>query len=144
MTGAESLLCELMDCGSMDLKMLDDVNLSWVDILNEYGESGIPDFDSLMRAVVVVGLRNLQERIRQSVEDEEREFDRTMASDDEIEEHDDKIEALKELDPFEDIHSYHNCLDTHVWFEKHEELYKQYCEPLVEEFYDETGFEIEG
>lgn len=53
-----------------------------------------------------------------------------------------RIELIRSLNTEEDVSSYHNWLDTHVWFEKNGDIYKRYLQDALEEFYENTGFEI--
>ena len=55
-----------------------------------------------------------------------------------------ELAALKLLNPNEDITAYFNCLDTYVYFRKNGEIYRRYLEYELNNFYDNTGFEIEG
>lgn len=53
MSGTQSLLCEMLSCGTMDLELLDRVGYDWDEVLEqvEWPSEGL-DFNTLMRAVV--------------------------------------------------------------------------------------------
>ena len=138
MTGTQSLLCEMLSCGTLDLELLDRVGYDWDEVLDQldwpYGEGF--NFNSLMRAVVSVGIIHL----RQGVDDRlceleaienERELDK-----DEVEE----MEALHHLDPDQDIEGFYNCLDTHVWFCQNGFIYRRYLSSALDSFEDNVGF----
>lgn len=55
-----------------------------------------------------------------------------------------ELENLKQLKPFEDIESFHNYLDTSIYFINNSEIYNQYCEQELKTFTENTGFEITG
>ena len=58
MTGTQSLLCEMLSCGTLDLELLDRVGYDWDEVLEQLdwpdGEGFT--FNGLMRAVVGVGI----------------------------------------------------------------------------------------
>lgn len=142
MTGAQRLLCEMLSCGTMDLELLDQVEYDWDEVL---GQLDWPDgegftFNRLMRAVVDVGIIHIKEAVDdricelESIENE-RELD-----EDEVEE----MASLHRLEPDQDIHSYHNCLDTHVWFEQNGSIYRRYLTDALDNFEDNVGFFLTG
>lgn len=57
MSGAESLLCGILSCGTADLEMLDDVEFNWGDVLDQidWPQYGL-DFNDIMRGVFPVEL----------------------------------------------------------------------------------------
>lgn len=136
MNGTQALLCDILSCGSMDLKMLDDVGYAWGEVLDQvdWPQEG-PGFNDIMRAVVDLGIINIKEAIEGCIQELE---DQSGLNDFEVE----KLEALRKLAPDDDIRSFHNCLDTHVWFETNGNIYRQYLSEALDEFADNTGFEI--
>lgn len=48
------------------------------------------------------------------------------------------------LDPFEDIQSFHNFIDTYIWIDADDkiEIYKKYVKEALDQFEEMTGFEI--
>lgn len=142
MSGTERLLCELLSCGSEDLSLLEDVGYDWGDVLEQLdwldGEGF--GFNRLISAVFDVGII----RIRGAVDDRVCELE-TISNErelcgDEVEE----LRCLRLLEPDNDIRSYLNCLDTHIWFEKNGELYQMYLAHALDSFADNTGFEIQA
>lgn len=140
MSRIESLLCELLSCGSADLSLLDDVGYDWGDVLEQLDW---PDgegfgFNRLMSAVFDVGIIHVREAVDDRVCELEAIPNERELCEDEAEE----LRCLKLLEPDDDIRSYLNCLDTHVWFEKNGEFYQMYLADALDSFVDNTGFEI--
>ncbi len=141
-TGAESLLCEIFSCGSLDLKLLDDVGYGWDEVLDQidWPQEGL-DLNDLLRGVFSVGIIKLRDAVGDAIcELEAIELNERDLDDDERE----ALEALRQLDPDNDVQSYHNFLDTHVWFEHHGAVYRRYLKDAVEGFEENTGFCIGG
>lgn len=90
--------------------------------------------NNLVRIMFEMGIDEIEE----SIIDRIGEYDPEDASDDEKEEH----ESLLLLNPREDIESFHNYIDTHIWVTEHRELYKRYLQAELDHFCDMTGFEI--
>lgn len=140
MTGAESVLCEMFSCGSLDLKMLDDVVYDWGKVLDQadWPRADI-DFNILMRGVIDLGIIEIRDAVGNRIAELEAIAfnERDLDSDEEEE-----LMELRNLDPDKDIDSFHNCLDTHVWFEKNGDIYRRYLSDALDEFAENTGFEI--
>ena len=141
-TSQEDLLMNILHCGTLDLAMIDKVGYDFCDILEQLEDIPIQDagFNGLMRAVVDFGIICIKEAVDKRIEElEECQADGAI-SEDESEE----LQVLKQLNPDKDIQSYHNCLDTNVWFERHGAIYRRYLEDAVEDFESGTGFCIGG
>lgn len=142
MTGTQCLLCEMLSCGTMDLELLDRVGYDWDEVLEQLdwpdGEGFT--FNRLMRAVVDVGTIHIREAVDDRICElvaiqNERELD-----DDEAKE----MDALRRLDPDQDIESFFNCLDTHVWFRQNGPVYRRYLSSALDSFEDNVGFFLTG
>lgn len=141
MTSREDFLMTFIDCGLYDLKLIDDVQYNWGDVfayldLNYCGERKLP---AIMSAVFSLGKDNLAEAIDKRI-DYLEDTEGTYGISDEQR---DELNALKELDPYEDLQEYHNYLDTHVTCVNHEGIYKSYLSEALSDFADGTGFEVE-
>jgi hypothetical protein len=138
-TNRDYLLTTLLNCGSLDLKLLDDVEYDWCDIIDK--TEGVRDINALMYEVFQMGYDGIQTKVNdricelEAIETNERDLDE--------DEEQEKAE-LSELDATEDFESFHNYLDTHVYCVKHWDTYKKYMEDALDEFRDNTGFEIGG
>lgn len=139
MTTAESWLTAILYCGSLDIRLLDDCTLACEDVLERAHEwTDSPNINDLVKAMFELALLNLKEAVEQRTEELEGYYGCRDIDDDDLQE----LEAIRDLDVDEDISSFHNFLDTHIWFEKNAETYKKYFEPALDQFYEETGFEI--
>ncbi len=133
----EDLLMTLLNCGSLDLKLIDDVGYDWCDVLDQLDwPRGDVDFNLLMRGVVSCGIIELREAIEERIAELDGIAQDTGELDDE---EGDELDALRDLDPDEDISSYHNWLDTYVYFEAHGDVYRKYLAAAIDEFEDNTG-----
>lgn len=140
MTGAECMLCEMLSCGSMDLEMLDKVGYDWSEVLEQadWPQKGL-GFNDIMRAVVGLGII----QIREAVDDRISELEGYESGDALGDGEEEELEVLRKLDPDDDIRSFHNRLDTHVWFEENSDIYRQYLSEALDEFANNTGLEIQ-
>ena len=53
-------------------------------------------------------------------------------------------DALETLEPSEDMASFHNYIDTHIWIDAKEKVdaYTKYMQKALDHFCEMTGFEI--
>lgn len=142
MTGTQSLLCEMLSCGTMDLELLDRVGYDWDEVLEQLdwpcGEGFT--FNRLMMAVVDVGTIH----IREAVDDRICEL-ASIQNERELEEgEEEELAVLRHLDPDQDIEGYFNCLDTHVWFRQNGPVYRRYLSSALDSFEDNVGFFLTG
>lgn len=136
-TNREDFLMQVLDCGVLDLKLIDDVNYEWAEIL-EYGGDTSYQLNWLMRKVFEYGFSKIEEAVNDRIcELEAIPNERELEPDEEQE-----LAELRELEPSEDFESFHNFIDTHVWCEKHKDIYRKYMQEALDDFADGTGFEI--
>lgn len=144
MSNLEALVCNLLKCGPADLAMLEQVGFDWPDVIEATGWKGGSftdmDFNSLMDAVVYLGKMALKDAVKNRMSDLESLEKRGELTSKGIEE----LFRLIYLDPEEDIQSFHNYLDTHVWFEKNGVFYRKYLSDALDDFADNVGIEITG
>lgn len=140
MSGTERLLCRLLSCGSADLSLLEDVGYDWGDVLEQldWPDGEGVGFNRLISAVFDVGII----RIREAVDDRACELEAISNERELYDDEEEELRCLRLLDPDNDIRSYLNCLDTHVWLEKNGEFYQMYLADALDSFADNTGFEI--
>lgn len=137
MNGRESLLTAILDCGTADLSLLDDVQYDWYDIFKRM-EDDTHDLNSVIREVFQVGYEDIQMAVDNRIGELEDIESARELNDDEA----DELALLRELDATEDFDSYHNFLDTSVWCQDHADTYKKYMTEALEEFEENTGFYI--
>ena len=140
-TTAEDIACAVLGCGTYDLAMLDDVQYDVTEIIlglmtDNYGEFNIND---VMREVFHMGVVDIENAIDQRLDEIGR-----LGGDDEPDEIKEERAALLALCPVDDIESFHNFIDTHVWItpEHHAQDYRRYLGDALDEFAENTGFEI--
>lgn len=142
MTGTQSLLCEMLSCGTLDLELLDRVGYDWDEVLEQLdwpdGEGFT--FNRLLRAVVDVGIIHL----RQAVDDRLCELEGIETGRELDEDEMEEVEALHHLDPDQDIEGFYNCLDTHIWFRQNSSIYRRYLSSALDSFEDNVGFFLTG
>lgn len=136
-TNRDWLLMELLHCGEYDLSLLDNVGYDWCDIL-ELDSTFQFDINFVMVRVFEYGFSQIEDAVEQRKAYLADTKDRYGVSDEQSVE----LEALEKLEPFEDFQSHHNYIDTHVWCEKHKDIYQKYMAEAIDEFGDGTGFEI--
>lgn len=144
----EDFLMNLLNCGVLDLKLIDDVGYDWCDILDvetlgemlSDGSGRRETLNYIMRRVVEFGTDQLTTAVADRICDLEAITNERELDADEEEE----LEALRTLNPEEDIESYHNFIDTHVWFENNADVYRTYLQEALDDFTEGTGFEIGG
>jgi hypothetical protein len=141
MSGAQSLLCEMLSCGSMDLEILDRIGYGWDEILDQmdWPRDGL-DFNDVLRGAVSVGIIKLKEAIDDRICEieaipNERELD---------EDEEEELNTLRLLKPDDDIEGDFNFLATHVWFKNNGPVYRRYLSEAVDEFEDNVGFFLTG
>ena len=138
----EDLLTEICDCGYGDLYLLEDCEYDLGEIVEECQTTfGNLKINNLVRTMFDFGLRDIEDAIKTRL----AEFDdiveeKGRLSKAEIEERD----ALETLEPFEDMQSFHNYIDTHIWVDAKEQvnIYPAYMQEALNRFCEMTGFEI--
>lgn len=136
-TSREELLMTLLNCGSADLSLLDDIGYDWSLVFARMGE--MPrDINSVMWTVFQLGYEDIQTDIDDRICELEAITNERELYDEEEEE----LARLRELEAAEDFGSYHNYLDTHVYCERHGSTYKEYMGDALDEFEENTGFSI--
>ncbi len=120
-----AVLMAVLECGTGDLCMLDDIRYDLGEIVESLlGEGLKPTLNRILGEVFRKGTEEMAQFISDRLcEPCEDDSDETLA-------------ALRSLDPERDIGWYCNCLDTHVYFEQNEDVYRKYLEyeiSIVEE-----------
>lgn len=167
---SELVLMHLFKCGSSDLSILDDIGYDLDDILDELVEENNLSLESLIRTVFQEGVRELNDlinNIKPDVIEDLHILDETLPKESDSPEVIDKkeaaldtndvylsnkydiewgdnipayIEELSEINPFDDIDWYINCLDTHIYFTKHQDIYRRFFADQISEIEDKIGF----
>ena len=130
-----------MECGSLDLGILDDVGYDLGDIVVELQDEGIkPTLNAITDMIFIKGQREIAEKLEELIERMEEELEDTEEDTEEYENLENALSELEDLNPEEDINWFCNCLDTSVWFSENEEIYRKYLADEIEEVEDNMGF----
>ena len=139
----EDLLTAILDCGYGDLYLLEDCRFDIGEIVEECQWTfGNLDINNLVRIMFEFGLRDIEYDIKNRIE-ELNDIEQTEGELDESEQ--EERYALSILNPSEDIESFHNYVDTHIWIEAKEkvETYERYLKDSLDQFEEMTGFAIQ-
>ena len=137
----KSILCELLDCGYLDLDILDDADEDYVlEVIEDCKANGI---SVSLNAITYCMFLRAQSEINNAL-DERIDILKEYEADGNIDEDELKeLEAIKQLDPDGDITWYCNCLDTGIYIinDKYD-VYKEYFGDLLDELENKMGFEF--
>lgn len=159
LTTQECVMTKILDCGTADLSLLDDINYDLDDIIDNLMENNCLSLNGIFREVFVMGAEELQEQfelqkedikseILYRIEEEKTEWvesgEMTQEELDETEEHKELVSDLAllesgDLKPENDLDFYLNCQDTHV-FMKHIDFYRRYMENTVDDIEYKMGW----
>jgi hypothetical protein len=167
---SEWVVMHLFKCGQCDLSILDDIEYNLDGILDELVENNNLSLTSLIRAVFQKGVDDLDElikNIKPDVIEDLQILDETLPKESDSPEVIDKkeaaldaqdvylshkydiewgdkipeyIEELSEINPFNDIDWYINCLDTHINIVKHQDIYRRFFSDQISQIEDKIGF----
>lgn len=139
----ESLLMALLECGSMDLQVIEDVGWDLGEIVEELQDEGIkPTLNAITYEIFRKGQRALQEFLEQAIEYHEEMQAEVEIDSEEYEKYQEVIDELKSLDPEEDMDWFCNCLDTSCWL-RNSETYRKYMKDDIEQLESDMGFALE-
>lgn len=129
MINQNSVLMAVLECGTDDLSILDDIGYDLGDIVEGLIAGGIrPTLNAITGEVFRRGVEELTQRINDRLcEPEDGDNDEAKAE-------------LQILNPKKDINWFCNCLDTHVYFVKNEEIYREYLPEAIKDIEDNMGF----
>ena len=137
----EDLLTSILDCGYGDLYLLEDCQYDIGYIVEDcIATFENLDINNLVSIMFDYGLRDIEEAISDRIcELEAIQNERELDEDEEEE-----LTALRTLEPFEDMQSFYNYIDTHIWIDADEKVdtYKKYMQEALDHFCEMTGFEI--
>ena len=159
LTTKECVMTKILNCGTADLSLLDDINYDLDDIIDDLKENQDLSLHGIFRMVFIKGACELQEEFENQKEDikseillrMEKEIEEFVESGEmtkeeleETEEHKELVSDLALLEsgnlkPENDLSYYLNCQDTHV-FMKHIEFYRRYMENTVDDIEYKMGW----
>ena len=134
LTQQQCILTKLLNCGSCDLEMLEDIQYDLDDLLDDLEENNNLSLNSLFDAVFYKGQFDLREAYDNLLADLNAEIE----NDEDVQR---QIEELEELDVNKDMSWFTNCQDTHVYLENYN-TYMKYLEDEIRKIEDNMGFEF--
>lgn len=137
----KSILCELLDCGYLDLDILDDADEDFVlEAIEDCRANGIPvSLNAITDTMFMMAQSEINAAWDARLDELGSDEANGYAGEYELEE----LEAIKELNPEEDITWYCNCLDTGIYIVNDKyDVYKEYFGVLMDELEDKMGFEF--
>ena len=163
LTTQECVMTKILDCGTADLSLLDDINYDLDDILDSLMENNCLSLNGIFQEVFIKGAEELQEEFENQKEDIKAEIllrieeektewvesgEMTQEEFEETEEHEELISDLAllesgDLQPENDLEFYLNYQDTHV-FMKHIEFYRRYMENTVDDIEYKMGWSFKN
>lgn len=142
MGNADGLLMIILDCGSMDISILDEVGYDLEDIVEKLKAKG--DKISLNAITDMIFLTG-QSELTEAVEEAIRIRKEQQLEDNDSEEYDrlqEEIDELEYLNPEADMGWFCNCLDTSCWLGNNEDIYRKYIPEAISSIEYNMGFEF--
>ena len=149
LTTQECVMTKILDCGTADLSLLDDINYDLDDIIDVLMENNCLSLNGIFQEVFIKGAEELQEEFENQKEDIKQEILLRIEEDEreelaEEEEYEELISDLSllesgDLQPTNDLGFYLNYQDTHV-FMKHIDFYRKYMENTVDDIEYKMGW----
>ena len=144
-TNRDDVLVALLDCGNLDLSILDNVEYDLCEIIYDLRHEGIrPTLALIMGEVFLKGVSDMKGYIDEMIVSTRGESKDAMLDGD----HETasrcarKLAALHKLDPEEDIAWDFNYIGTDIGFVKNEEVYRQYLPDAIKAVEDGIGFSL--
>lgn len=150
------MLCEMLNCGYLDLEMLDKCGYDYEDIKHYFDNYTIREIDLgiIMKSCLEHYIYNISEKLENIITETETELKELERYSDEnngnidnetiykIEYLRQELEDLQELNVNEDIEYYFNYLDTSMYIANEEirEIYNKYLSEEIEEENKQIGF----
>ncbi len=140
----ERYMVAMLECGTEDVSLLDDVNFDIWDIVQALLDEGIkPTLEAVLNEAFNMALDNVYEDWETLVADTETELER-IGDERKLawEECSDRLIDLKSLDPRHDIHFVFNYLASGIEYEDSdkEELYHQYLQESLDQASQDFGW----
>ena len=137
------VLMATLNCGELDLGLLDGVGYDLCEIVSDLREEGIqPTLSLIMNEVFCKGVSDMKEYLDEMIEETRSEGEEAMWGGD----HEAavrsarKLADLHKLNPEEDITWDFNYIATDVGFAKNGELYRLYLPSSIKEIESNIGF----
>lgn len=164
------VMMHLLQCGSCDISMLDEIEYNLDDILDELMENNCLSLENIVVQAVLKGVEELGKLInfiKPDVIEDLQILDETLPKQSDSDEVIDKkeaeldnnsyylshkydiewgdqipeyIEAISKLNPSDDVQFYFNFLCSNIYFENHGDIYRRFFNDQVSEIERKIGF----
>lgn len=129
MSNQNVILKAILECGTDDLCVLDDIEYDLGDIVDGLLAEGIkPTLNAITGKVFRKGVEELtqliSDRLCEPGEDDSEEA----------------LSAIRSLSPEKDIGWFCNCLDTHIYFQENERIYREHLADEISQVEESMGF----
>lgn len=138
LTQQECILTKLLDCGSADLSLLEDIQYDLDEILEDLVDNGCLSFRDLLTQVFNRGLDDLKDVYDNFLSDLQREY--SDCPDEELRM---QINELGTVDVENDFTWFLNYLDTHVFLNNYD-VYVKYFKDEIDSIENNMGFEFKA
>lgn len=170
--GYDFYFAQILDCGTCDLSMLDDMEMDVSDIIDELKESGDLSLSSIFSRAFADALEHFTDAVHEKVPDLQAQLEAYIAFDDDGEKDlpdeladiaekggyaeradedctcselaQDDLDALLSLTPESDFELYFNYLDTAISCMADNEVYSRFFADELEEFGNALGLCVGG
>lgn len=141
----EELLCGILGCVFLDLRIINDCRYDMTQICNDLKESHKDvSLNAVIEEIFRLGVLELEEMVSILKEDTEIRLKRVSKGSKLERLLNEQMEEIKSLCPKEDVVWYTNFLDSDIRFCKNESLYRKYFPGEISEIEDDMGFEFLG
>ena len=129
MSNQNIVMKAILECGTDDFCVLDDIGYDLGDIVDNLLAEGIkPTLNAITGRVFRQGVEELTQLIS----------DRLCEPD--ADDSEEVLTAIRSLNPEKDIGWFCNCLDTHVYFLQNEPIYREYLADEIAQVEESMGF----
>lgn len=150
------MICSMLNCGSLDLEMLDKCNYDYDDIKYNFDEMKVKNIDlnTLLASCLNLYINHIQEKIDEKITETEsdlKELERYIDENngnvdmqyvDNEKRLNHELEELQSLYAYDDIEYNTNYLDTYIYIVDDETraIYQKYLEQEIENENEQLGF----
>ena len=150
------MICSMLNCGSLDLEMLDKCNYDYDDIKDDFCAMKVKniDFNTLLASCLNLYINHIQEKIDEKITETEsdlKELERYIDENngnvdiqyiDNEKRLNHELEELQSICAYDDIEYNTNYLDTNIYIVDDEirAIYQKYLEQEIENENEQLGF----
>lgn len=139
MNNTDLLLMAILECGTLDLSVLNGIEYDFYEIVKDLNANGIKlTLNNITNEIFLMGLSD----IHKALDEEIKYCEQMVESEIDTEKYRKELVELLTLEPDEDIEWYCNCLDTSIWYNKNADIYEKYLGKQISDIEDNMGFEI--